>query len=122
MDGITPVGSGSLDLPGNGHEAKFDYQFISSLQGGFTGVLEISSSSPFAALTLRSLVNSRGDFLLTTFPIADFNQPAPVPMIFPQIANGGGYMTEFILLSSGGGAIGILSFLDDRGSPLSIGK
>src|SRR5438874_11541867 len=30
--------------------------------------LQISSSSPFVALTLRSLTNARGDFLLTTFP------------------------------------------------------
>jgi len=121
-DGITPAGSGALDLGGNGHVAKFDYEFIPMLSNGFTGVLDIASSSPFVALTIRSLTNARGDFLLTTFPIADFNQPAPTPILFPQIADGGGYKTQFILLSTGGAASATISFFDNQGSPLAIGK
>jgi len=122
MDGVTCVGGGRVDLVGNGHEAKFDYQFIPSLRDNFTGVLDISSTTPFAALTLRSLINARGEFLFTTFPIADFNQPAPAPVIFPQIADGGGYRTEFILLSSGSGATSTLSFYGDTGALLPIGN
>src|SRR5437899_8663393 len=38
----------------------------------------------------------RGDFLLTTFPIADANQPAPSPIVFPQIVDGGGSKTQSI--------------------------
>jgi hypothetical protein len=122
VDGVTPAGSGFVDLAGNGHEAKFDYQFISSLPDNFTGVLDVSSTTPFVALTLRSLINARGEFLFTTFPIADFNQAAPAPVIFPQIANGGGYRTEFILLSGAGGASTTLSFYGDGGALLPIGK
>ena len=68
-DGVKETGSshGILDLPGNGHEAKFADQFISGLPPGFRGVLDISAATPFAALTLRSLMNERDEFLMTTF-------------------------------------------------------
>ncbi|MBZ5535060.1 MAG: hypothetical protein LAO31_03815 [Acidobacteriia bacterium] len=121
-NGVTTMGSGECDLVGNGHDARFANEFIPGLPDGFTGVLDISSPSPFAALTLRSLTNSRNDFLLTTFPIADANQPAPNPLIFPQIADGGGYQTQFILLSTGSGSNATLNFFADDGTPLAIGK
>jgi YD repeat-containing protein len=123
-DGTTTAGSGplSLDLNARGHRAQFVGQMISNLPDGFKGVLEITASAPYVALTLRSLVNSRGDFLLTTFPIADLNEPAPEPIVFPQIADGGGYTTELILLSSGGAAQTTIRFLADDGTPLSVGR
>jgi len=93
---------------------------IGGLPDGFTGVVRISSPSPFVALTLRSLSNSRGDFLLTTFPIADANRPAPAPIVFPQIADGGGYTTQFIFISATGSATISLNFLGDGGSPLIL--
>lgn len=121
MDGSTSVGS--YALPGEKrHEAKFVSQFISGLPDGFTGVLDISSPSPFAAVTLRSLINGRGNFLLTTFPVADAAQPAPAPIIFPQIAYGGGYITEFVLLSVGGPASTTLSFYNEDGTPFPTDK
>jgi uncharacterized repeat protein (TIGR01451 family) len=124
LDGSTPAGIslGPVQLPGGGHTAAFAGQFILGLPAGFTGVLDISSPLPFVALTLRSLTNARGDFLLTTFPIADFSQSPVTPLVFPQIANGGGYRTEFILLSDGGAANATLSFFDDSGSALDAGK
>ncbi|MBZ5538692.1 MAG: hypothetical protein LAO31_22320 [Acidobacteriia bacterium] len=124
-DGVTPAGSsnGPIDLSANGHMAKFAGEFISGLPIGFTGVLDISSSQPFAALTLRLLTNTRGDTLLTTFPIADFNQSPVTPLVFPQIADGGGYQTEFILLNTNGGSsILTLNFSGDSGAPLAVGK
>jgi hypothetical protein len=84
--------------------------------------LDIASASPFAALTLRSLNNSRGDELLTTFPVAEFNQAAPFPIVFPQIADGGGFKTQFILLSAGAGANTTLNFFTDNGSALAVAK
>ena len=123
-DGSTPAGTGvgPVNLNGNGHTAGFVPQLVSGLPVNFTGVLDISSSSPFVALTLRSLTNSRGNFLLTAFPIADATQPAPSPMVFPQIADGGGYVTEFILLSVGGPSSTILRFYGEDGSPLDVAK
>ena len=123
-DGVTPVGTsqGPLQLPGNGHSAKFATEFIAGLPAGFTGVLDITSATPFAALTLRSLNNERNDFLMTTFPIADADRTAPSPVVFPQIADGGGFVTEFILLNAGGASRTTLSFFDNEGRQLAVGK
>lgn len=123
-DGVSPVGRGAgVPLNGNGHDAKFASEIIPEIEEGFTGVLDLSSSVPFVALTLRSLTNSRGDFLMTTFPVADFSQAAPVPVIFPQIADGGGYRTQIILLNPlDNSAATTLSFFGDNGGGLAVGK
>jgi hypothetical protein len=118
-DGVTPAGTsqGPLQLSASGHDAKFADQFITGLPDGFTGVLDISSVTPFAALTMRSLVNERDEFLMTTFPIADANAPAPSPIVFPQVVDGGGYATQVIVISSSGAASTTLSFYDENGVP-----
>jgi hypothetical protein len=121
-DGSTKAGAGAgtLSLDAGGHDAKFVGQIVSGLPEGFTGVLEIAAPQPFAALTLRSLQNARSDFLLTTFPVADANRPAPQPIVFPQIADGGGFITQFILLSPAGGGATTIEFYGDDGSPLPL--
>jgi hypothetical protein len=67
------------------------------------------------------LVNERGDFLLTTFPIADQNKLTPAPIIFPQIADGGGFVTQFILLGIDAPSSTVLRFYADDGTPLLVG-
>jgi hypothetical protein len=121
-DGITTAGSGAgtLNLSANGHSATFIGSLISGLPANFTGVLDISSSVPFAALTLRSLINSRDDFLVTTLPVADMTRPGPSPIVFPQIADGGGYEMQSILLGAAGASSTTLEFYDDAGSPLPV--
>jgi hypothetical protein len=117
MDGSTAVGgTGTISLSGNGHYAAFAGQIISGLPEGFVGVLDLQAATPFAALTIRSLENNRSDFLITTFPLADLTQPAPSPIVFPQIADGGGYTTQFILLSAGGAVQSSVSILRNDGS------
>jgi N-acetylneuraminic acid mutarotase len=123
-DGITPAGNslGPIPLPSNGNKAAFADSFIEGLPAGFTGVMDISSAKPFAALTLRSLDNERNDFLMTTFPIVDSNRAAPSPIVFPHIADGGGYVTEFILLNTGKASQMTLLFVDEGGQPLPVGE
>ena len=122
-DGVTQAGSslGPLSLASRGHTARFVGELVSGLPEGFTGVMEISSTSPFVALTLRSLFNGRGDFLLTTFPIADLTRTAPTPIIFPQIADGGGITTQFILLSGGAASSTTVRYFAEDGVPLFLG-
>ena len=55
-----------------------------------------------------SLVNERNEDLMTTSPVADLNRPAPSPIVFPQVADGGGYSTEFVLIGATEGATAIL--------------
>ncbi len=124
MDGSTPAGSAGarVVLNQNGHSARFVSQLIPGLPPDFTGVLDISAEAPFAALTLRSLTNSRGDFLLTTFPVADSNRLPPFLTVFPQIADGGGYVTQFILLSATGTSSATLQLWGNSGTPLAVVK
>jgi hypothetical protein len=124
LDGVTRAGSGAgtLDLAPMGHDARFAGQLIAGLPEGFVGVLELQSPAPFTALTLRSLTNGRGDFLITTFPIADANQVPSGPLLFPQIANGGGYQTQVILLSTAGAVSKVtVTYRGNDGSPIAIG-
>ncbi len=122
-DGVTSVGTsdGPLPLVANGHEAKFADEFISGLPAGFTGVLDVSSATPFAALTIRSLNNEDDEFLMTAFPVADVTRPAPSPIVFPQIADGGGYTSEFILISPAGEASTVLRLSDETGASFELG-
>jgi hypothetical protein len=62
------------------------------------------------------LNNERGDFLMTTFPIADMDQAAPSPIVFPQVVDGGGYITEFILICPGQGSGTVLDYYGDDGA------
>jgi photosystem II stability/assembly factor-like uncharacterized protein len=123
-DGITQVGSGQevVELSANGHDAYFADRLIPGLPQGFTGVLDINSKSRFAALTLRSLNNENNDFLMTAFPIADLNRPAPSPIVFPHIADGGGYSTEFILLSPAASSSAVLHLFGEISAPLDSGN
>jgi hypothetical protein len=124
-DGRTNAGAGpgTVNLAPLGHDARFAGQFISGLWPGFVGVLDLVSSSPFTALTLRSLTNGRGDFLITTFPIADANQSPPAPVIFPQIADGGGYQTQIILLNTSGSASTLtVGYFGNDGAPIPVGR
>jgi hypothetical protein len=117
-DGYPVEGASSepILLPANGYKAAFADQFIAGLTGAFTGVLNIYSTTPFAALTLRSLVNERHDFLMTSFPIADGYRTAPYPIVFPQIVHGGGYLTQFILIGPVESVDVTLFFYDDGGA------
>ncbi|MGB7622245.1 MAG: VCBS repeat-containing protein [Terriglobia bacterium] len=123
-DGNTPVGNSptSIVVEANGHVARFVEEIISGLPDNFTGILYFYSwpPAPFAALTLRSLTNSRNDFLLTTFPVVSASPPLGVPLVFPQIADGGGYRTQFILFNGGSNAS--INFYSDNGSPMTVAK
>jgi serine/threonine protein kinase len=124
MDGTTRAGmtNGPITLEANGHAASFVDQLISGLPSGFRGVLDITAESPFAATTYRSLMNERGEILLTALPVADLNQPPPSPILFPHVADGDGFSTQFILLNGSGPSSSTLSFYSETGAPLAVGN
>jgi len=123
-DGVTSAGSipDDLELVGNGHAAAFTAGLISDLPDNFTGVLDIQAAKPFAALTIRSFLNTRNEFLVTTFPVADMTTTISSPVVFPQIADGAGYSTQFVMISAGEDSEATISVFGIGGSPLSILK
>ncbi|MBZ5499803.1 MAG: hypothetical protein LAP85_25670 [Acidobacteriia bacterium] len=124
IDGAPFVGTSRnvLRLRPGGHSVKFAADLIPGLTAGFRGVLDISSTTPFAALALRSLKNGRNDLLLTALPAADVDRTASLPIVFPQIADGGGNTTELILLNAGSPVTATIKFLGEMGLPLAVVK
>jgi hypothetical protein len=73
-------------------------------------------------LALRGEYNQRGDFLMSTIPVVDDQSAALTsPQIFPQVVDGGGYTTEFVLFStSAANAGGTIQLHQQSGSPLLL--
>ncbi len=116
-DGSSTGRTADLNIAGNGHTARFAGELVNGLPDGFTGLADFNSTSPFVPLTLRTLSNARGDYLLTTLPAPDVTTAAPIPVVFPQVADGGGFSTQFIFISASGAATVSLDFVTDGGTP-----
>jgi hypothetical protein len=95
------LGTTTLQVPANAQLAKFVTDMFSGISLPFKGVLRVSTSgSALAVAELRVRVNERGDYLTSTTPPTNENStPSTAPVIFPQIANGGGFTTQFVLFS-----------------------
>ncbi len=59
---------------------------------------------------------------MTAFPIADPGQSVLAPILFPQIAVGGEYATEFIFLSPGEASNITLEMFGESGAPFEPGN
>ena len=122
MDGTTVGEAEVLSLPPSGHTSKFLDELF-SLSDDFSGVLRITSSSEIAIVGLRGRTNERGDFLLTTTPPANEADPSTTAdRFFPQIADSGGWTTQFVLFSgtAGQASSGTLQFFDQSGDALDL--
>jgi hypothetical protein len=117
ISGISPV---SITLPAAGQAAKFLSDIFPSLPNPFKGVLRMTTTSAAASVVgLRTRVNERGDFLITTTPPSVETAPTRTgPLFFPEIVDGGGYTTQFILFSgtTGGSANGTVTFTKQDGT------
>ena len=72
---------------------------------------------------LRRRVNESGSFLITTTPPSnEATLPSSSELVFPHVVNGGGYTTQFVLLSgtAGQSSNGSLRFFKKNGATLSL--
>jgi hypothetical protein len=112
----------ALSLPAGRHLPRFVSELFPGLPGGFTGSLTFESDQRLAAITLRQSQNALGDKLYTTLPVVDLSLPATAdPIVFPQIAAGGGYSTQ-VLLINGTAQMqhGQVALFGSDGNPLSL--
>ena len=118
VDGSTQ--SGTLTVPPNGHVAKFITELFPGLPVQYQGVLTMTSAVPVAAMTLRQTANQRGDLIYSTLPVTDLARPPLGPLFIPQIADGGGYQTQLILINTSNslGTVEI-DFFNDQGVAVS---
>ena len=116
-----------LTLPAGGQLAKFIDQLAMtpSLAGQTVqGVLRITTTlSSISVVGLRSRLNERSDFLITTTPpTLESGAPSTAERLFPHLANGDGYTTQFILFSGLAGQTsgGTLNVVAPDGTPLGV--
>ena len=125
-DGRPTGTSGTLALPANGQRALFlnELPGTQALPADFSGLLRITSpdGTAFSAIGLRSRVNERGEFLLST-TIPDGNSTDSLAGLYvPHFVQGGGYTTEFILIGRGGSpaATGTIRFYSQSGEAMTL--
>jgi hypothetical protein len=126
----TAVASTSLIVPGSGIQSMFfedpkAFANVPLTPSPFRGTMRISTASTnIAVVGLRIRWNERpGEFLMTTTPPADENAPTTNSEAdFPQIVNGGGFSTEFILFSGAPGqaSTGTLKLVQPDGTAFNL--
>jgi hypothetical protein len=113
----------SVSVGASGHTGQFLAQFFPSVSNPFKGILRVSTTSTgISAVGLRARYNERGDFLITTTPPTNEAAAATATeLLFPQLADGGGYTTQFILFSGTAGqtSSGSLILVQQSGLPLT---
>lgn len=104
------VGTASLALAPRAHRALFLNQLPGvAVPPNFYGVVRVTSDQPsgLSAIGLRSRVNDRGDFLISTvFPVREDSAPggADEAIWLPHYTEGGGFRTEIGAFSPDGAA------------------
>jgi hypothetical protein len=125
MDGTSTGLRGSVKVPAHGQRGIFlnEIAGLQSLSAPFSGIMRITSATNITASGLRTRLNERGSFLFTTTAARSELEPAANQLVFPHIADGGGYTTQFILFSGSAGQpqSGDLEFHSQSGGTLSIG-
>jgi hypothetical protein len=95
-----PIKSGSRSIGPRSQVAEFLNQEPYSSGNGFQGTLTFTSTVPVGVIALRSLINERSDFLLTTLPVIDLSKGASTgTQVVPHFAVGDGWGTQIILVN-----------------------
>jgi hypothetical protein len=95
----TDSGWGSLKLPPHTQLARFLNEQPFSAAQPMSGTFSFSANIPVSAIALRGFTNERAEFLVTTLPIANLDQPGSTTVFFPHFAAGGGWTTQFVLIN-----------------------
>ena len=94
------VKSDSTTIGPNSQVAGFLNEAPYSVANGFQGTLSFTSTVPVGVIALRSFVNERSDFLITTLPVIDLSRGASTgTQVIPHFAVGDGWGTQIILVN-----------------------
>ena len=94
------VKSGSQTILPNQQIASFLNEPPYSVANGFRGTLTFTSNVGLGVIALRSLINERSDFLITTLPVIDLSRGASIgTQVIPHFAVGTGWQTQIILVN-----------------------
>lgn len=79
-----------------------------------------TSDQSIAVIGLRGQTNERGEFLIATTPAIVDGSNTSGPLMFPHLVTGGGYTTEFLLLSNGFASNGTMLFHTQAGNSFEM--
>ena len=126
LDGALLRTSQPVQVPANGQVALFlnEVPGLETLATPFQGVLSVvaTSTQGITAAGFRALYNERGNTLITTTGPLVEDAGSLEQLVFPHIAEGGGYTTQFIVIggASGQANSGVLRFFNEQGNPLNV--
>ena len=95
----TDFGNGTTTIAAGGQIAKFLNQDPFNSGDNVNGTFTFTSDVPISVVALRGLSNERGDFLITTLPVAALATRSTATGFFPHFADGGGWTTQVILVN-----------------------
>lgn len=96
----SPVAGRRLILWPGEHMARFLPEIFTGTEAPFRGTLQVTSDVPLGMLTLRGSTNQKGELVLTTLPArSETDAEIRESLILPQLADGGGYRTECLLVN-----------------------
>jgi len=125
LDGNLIRTSSPVQVPASGQVAMMFDQIpgFETLAAPIQGVLRVVSTSPgVTAAGFRAIYNERGNPLFTTTGPLTENAGTATQLVYPHIAEGGGYTTQFIVIGGATGQAnsGTLSFFNQEGNPLNV--
>jgi hypothetical protein len=112
-------GESSMTIPGNQQMSAFLNQPPFNAGDSLLGTFTFSSTLLVSAVALRGFTNERGEFLLTTLPVAQLGVGQSQTVTLAHFADGGGWTTQVVLLNAGDDPIGgTIQFLDRNGQTI----
>jgi Beta-propeller repeat len=124
LDGTLLRTSRPVQVPASGQVALTlnSIPGFESLAVPIEGVLTVTSTSNqgITAAGFHLVNNERGNILYTGIGPLHEDAGATQQLVFPHIAEGGGYTTQFVVISGGQANSGVLSFFSEDGNPLNL--
>lgn len=83
--------------------------------------LTFTSDVPVSALALRGTVNERSEFLIAPLPVADLSETSADPLSIPNMADGGGWTTQVVLVNLADDILtGTMQFFTGAGQAMTV--
>jgi hypothetical protein len=126
LDGSSTGLTGTVSIPAFGQRALFldEISGFNTMLKPFEGFIRIFSQDglDLAAMGLRGRLNERSEFIMTTTSPMNENSAAAQQIVFPEVVNGGGFLTEFVLYNGvpGEPASGTLDLRDQSGASMNM--
>jgi hypothetical protein len=93
-------GQGTFSLDPGVQIARFLNEApFSLINSSFVGTFSFIASAPVGVISLRSVLNERNDFLITTQTVAPTVNASATPLVMAHFADGGGWRTQVLLVN-----------------------